>query len=149
MGNLFSSNNFVGILLQTSSTWNLPLCKKKKISRKMKNSFEGHENDPSTHTTSFWRLYNVHNVKKTSCGRQNNVVCVLGKFARQNERFLSLYMNAYSASSSILMNMLSKWGSCFSNKTPTKMLLELAAISGLHHRTPYGRIERGTLQSSA
>ena len=33
---------------------------------------------PSKHTTSFWRLYNVHNVKTTSYGRQNNVVCVLG-----------------------------------------------------------------------
>ena len=33
---------------------------------------------PSTHTTSFWRLYIVHNVKITSYGRQNNVVCVLG-----------------------------------------------------------------------
>ena len=31
---------------------------------------------PSTHTTSYWRLYNVHNVKTTSNGRQNNVVCV-------------------------------------------------------------------------
>ena len=34
--------------------------------------------NPSKHTTSFWRLYNVHNVKTTSYGRQNNVVCVLG-----------------------------------------------------------------------
>ena len=33
---------------------------------------------PSKHTTLFWRLYNVHNVKTTSYGRQNNVVCVLG-----------------------------------------------------------------------
>ena len=33
---------------------------------------------PSKHTTSFGRLYNVHNVKTTSYGRQNNVVCVLG-----------------------------------------------------------------------
>ena len=32
----------------------------------------------SKQTTSFWRLYNVHNVQTTSYGRQNNVVCVLG-----------------------------------------------------------------------
>ena len=30
------------------------------------------------HTTSFRRPYNVHNVKTTSYGCQNNVVCVLG-----------------------------------------------------------------------
>ena len=35
---------------------------------------------PSTHTTSFWRLYSIHNVKTTSYGRQNNVACVLGSF---------------------------------------------------------------------
>ena len=34
--------------------------------------------NPSKHTTSFWRLYNVHNVKTTSYERKNNVVCVLG-----------------------------------------------------------------------
>ena len=38
------------------------------------------EKVPSTHTTPFWRLYNVHNVKTTLYGRQNNVVCVLGDF---------------------------------------------------------------------
>ena len=30
------------------------------------------------HTTSFWRPYNVHNVKTTLYGLQNNVLCVLG-----------------------------------------------------------------------
>ena len=34
---------------------------------------------PSKHTTLFRRLYNVHNVKTTSYGCQNNVVCVLGE----------------------------------------------------------------------
>ena len=38
---------------------------------------------PSKHTTSFWRLYNVHNVKTTSYGRQNNVVCLLGQYERE------------------------------------------------------------------
>ena len=33
---------------------------------------------PSKHTTSFRSLYNVHNVKTTSHGCQNNAVCVLG-----------------------------------------------------------------------
>ena len=33
---------------------------------------------PSKHVTLFWRPHNVHNVKTTSYGRQNNVVCVLG-----------------------------------------------------------------------
>ena len=32
--------------------------------------------DPSKHTTSFRCPYNVHNVKTTSYGYQNNVVCV-------------------------------------------------------------------------
>ena len=34
---------------------------------------------PSKHTTSFRCLCNVHNVKTTSYGCQNNVVCVLGE----------------------------------------------------------------------
>ena len=34
--------------------------------------------DPSKHTTSFRHPYNIHNVKTTSYGRQNNVMCVLG-----------------------------------------------------------------------
>ena len=33
---------------------------------------------PSKHTASFWCLFNVQNVKTTSRGCQNNVVCVLG-----------------------------------------------------------------------
>ena len=33
---------------------------------------------PSKRTTSFRHPYNIHNVKATSCRRQNNVVCVLG-----------------------------------------------------------------------
>ena len=33
---------------------------------------------PSKQTTLFQRLYNVHEVKTTSYGCQNNVVCVLG-----------------------------------------------------------------------
>ena len=33
---------------------------------------------PSNHTTSFWCPYNIHNVKTTSYGCQNNVMCVLG-----------------------------------------------------------------------
>ena len=32
----------------------------------------------SKHTTSFWRPYNIHNVKTTSYGCQNNVVSVPG-----------------------------------------------------------------------
>ena len=34
---------------------------------------------PSKHTTSFRCPYNVHNVKTTSHGCQNNIVCVLGR----------------------------------------------------------------------
>ena len=33
---------------------------------------------PSKHTASFRHPYNIHNVKTTSYGCQNNVVCVLG-----------------------------------------------------------------------
>ena len=36
-------------------------------------------NKPRKHTTSFRCPYNVHNVKTTSHGCQNNVVCVLGR----------------------------------------------------------------------
>ena len=33
---------------------------------------------PSKNTTSFRHPHNIHNVKTTSYGRQNNVVCILG-----------------------------------------------------------------------
>ena len=36
------------------------------------------DNEPSKHTTSFRCPYNIHNVKTTPYGCQNNVVCVLG-----------------------------------------------------------------------
>ena len=35
--------------------------------------------EPNKHTTLFWRPYNVHNVKTTSYGCQNDVICVLGR----------------------------------------------------------------------
>ena len=37
---------------------------------------------PRKHTTSFRCPYNAHNVKTTSHGCQNNVVCVLGSLSR-------------------------------------------------------------------
>ena len=42
------------------------------------------ERVPSKHTTSFRCPYNVHNVKTTSYGCQNNIVCVLGKLKWSN-----------------------------------------------------------------
>ena len=47
-------------------------------------------NKPSKHTTSFWRLCNVHNVKTTSYGRQNNVVCVLERLSLPLQLFTRL-----------------------------------------------------------
>ena len=47
-------------------------------------------NKPKKHTTSFWRLCNVHNVKTTSYGRQNNVVCVLERLSLPLQLFTRL-----------------------------------------------------------
>ena len=44
-------------------------------------------NSPSKHTTSFRCPYNVHNIKTTSYGCQNNVVCVLGLFKQNPTRY--------------------------------------------------------------
>ena len=59
-------------------------------------------NVPRKHTTSFQRPYNVHNVKTTSYGCRNNVVCVLGRFDNLTDQFYVSFIGLTTGESVIL-----------------------------------------------
>ena len=50
---------------------------------------------PNKHTTSFWRPYNVQNVKTTSYGCQNEVVCVLGYYVASLLKILKCHIGVF------------------------------------------------------
>ena len=73
------------------SLWSCIFIKFRTVPNFLKKILRSHRwNFPRKHTMSFRCPYNVHNVKTTSHGCQNNVVCVLGYIFKNSEHLQTL-----------------------------------------------------------